>query len=223
MNKVLVVACAVVLILCGPASASLLYQYDTVTEAFTIPDSGNVLEMFNTGDGMTVATWITPSHERVNDYFGIVGKNPTKKYRWAFSLEFSKGAPQDTMHWLQPYNSKNVYGTFNAVHMGERTHIAWTMETRETDYEIKFYVNGELDVVATCPREGPTPYNPGIDIVVGKYNDQYNKFPGVMEDLRIYDEVLTEQQIAALIPEPATLGLMAMAFVALRLRRRRPR
>ena len=221
MNKVLVVACAVVLILCGPASATLLYQYDTVTSAFTIPDSGNVLEMFNTGDGMTVATWITPSHALTNDYFGIVGKNHSGKHRWAFSIDFGRGDSKDTMHWLQPYNGKHLWGTDNAVPLNELIHIAWTMETRETDFEVKFYINGVLDKALTCVREHFGEYNPGIDIVVGKYNDKYNKFPGVMEDLRLYDEILTEEQIHALvIPEPATLSLVAMAFVALRLRRR---
>jgi len=221
MNKILFAACALILVVCGPAPASLLYQYDTVTNAFTIPNTGNVLEMFNTGDQMTVATWITPTHAKVNDYFGIVGKNHSGMWRWGLSIDYGRSGSDDTMHWVQPYNGGHLWGTSDAVPYNTRTHIAWTMETRTTDYEIKFYVNGVLDKALTYSKDAGV-YNPGIDLMVGVYRTgSYDKFPGLMEDLRLYDEILTEQQIAALmIPEPATLGLVAMALLALRLRRR---
>jgi len=104
-------------------------------------------------------------------------------------------------------------------------HIAAT----PTDTGINFYLNGFLAGIHANGTDNNTgqgnngvadPY--GVGRSYGNGEDQY--FPGLIDEIRVYDTVLTQPEIQALtrpIPEPSTGILVGLAGLALGLRRRR--
>ena len=79
------------------------------------------------------------------------------------------------------------------------------------------------------PAEDMT--GPGLSIVAnaapflvgGVFNNNANvsRFDGLIDDVRLYDEALTQSQIEALIPEPASLALLGVGGLAILVRRKR--
>ncbi len=109
-----------------------------------------------------------------------------------------------------------------AVANGVWTHIAITYD--RVNNQAITYVNGvagpTIDI--TSVGDGALDWT---NATVGRYTDGNNTttrhFPGMIDDVRYYDEVLTGAQISALaIPEPSSLALLGLGCGFLMIRRR---
>ncbi|MCA9213201.1 MAG: PEP-CTERM sorting domain-containing protein [Planctomycetales bacterium] len=97
------------------------------------------------------------------------------------------------------------------------THLA---VTAEAGGEVNYYLDGALagthetlvDVNFGAPNTSP--------LYIGSRADLFTTMDGLLDDVRIYNEVLSAGDIAALVPEPSA-GLLCLLGVAALIRRRR--
>ncbi|MBN2211811.1 MAG: LamG domain-containing protein [Sedimentisphaerales bacterium] len=112
------------------------------------------------------------------------------------------------------------------VDLNTWAHFAWTFDSTGADLVCNYYINGQLDATHTLTGLGGTaiPYSAAT---IGAWNSDglgsYVRFlDGMVDDVRIYDEVLDETAINNLpgVPEPMTLSLLALGGLALARHRR---
>ncbi len=114
-----------------------------------------------------------------------------------------------------------VYGA-TPINDGQWHHVACTLAQDETvNANVKLYVDGVLE---TTTGGGTKPINSdAVPINIGwtgVATSQY-QFNGVINEVRIYDEELGADEIAALVPEPATLIMLGVGGLGLLKHRRR--
>ncbi|MCH1508876.1 MAG: LamG domain-containing protein [Akkermansiaceae bacterium] len=117
-------------------------------------------------------------------------------------------------HWGDDINSNGAPTT----EIGVWHHVTWTNTAGSNEQSI--YVDGVLAVSGGAGGYGA---NGGQTLLIGTSNNG-GSFNGDLDDVRVYDEVLSAAQIADLatvaIPEPTSGILLSLASLAL-LRRRR--
>ena len=121
-------------------------------------------------------------------------------------------------HWADDINSGTTLTQPNTWH-----HVAFTNTAAGTQ---TIYVDGV--VRGTGPGDnagGPTVGQmvQTLNVVIGTAGNA-GSFSGAVDEVKIYNQVLTQAQIqqAAVIPEPTSIVLLAASGLALMLRRRRP-
>ena len=117
-----------------------------------------------------------------------------------------------------------------AVTTSTWTHLAITYDAG-TDTKT-LWVNGAVSATDNVPESGPTQYAPNgtiemenLHIGSGQDDGANFYFSGNIDDVTIWDNVLTQAQIQNIrdnsIPEPSVFGLFGLAGLGLILRRRR--
>ena len=129
----------------------------------------------------------------------------------------SRGAAHWSGHWGDDINS----GAAPATEVGVWHHVAWTNTAGSNVQSI--FVDGALAVSGGGDNAGAYTANAVEALLVGSSRNK-GSFNGDLDDVRVYDEVLSAAQIADLatvaIPEPTSGILLSLASLAL-LRRRR--
>lgn len=153
----------------------------------------------------TVAAWVNP-----DDLGGVqrVFSSATGP-GWGFGL--SGANLRFTTYGVRDYNL--TLGT--GIVAGEWTHLAVTFDG---SFDAEFFVNGVSQGTVT----GVSAANAGTDVYrIGSRNGE--NFDGLIDEVRVYDEVLSESAIAnlAVVPEPSSSLLVVLGGMGLLLRRRR--
>ena len=179
----------------------------------------------NLANNFTVAGWINIDSAIVKsqpaaDNHRILGDDSAwDGDGWAFGV--TGGVMRFTRNGI--VDADDPSGT--AVPTDSWVHIAAT----PTSTGITFYLTGVLTGTNGNGADNNTglgnngledPY--GVGRAYGNAQDQY--FPGLLDEVRVYDSVLTQPEIAALmtaVPEPSTGLLIGLAGLAVGLRRRR--
>ncbi|MGA1864353.1 MAG: LamG domain-containing protein [bacterium] len=197
-------------------------EFDGTPDDFVIID-----HCIQPTDGITIAAWILPyslPEYEPGEYQIVTHRN----YR--FQLRFD-GALNTAIedHDASP---TNIYGEMNyyagTVYEDNWHHVALTYSSESPRY-IKFFIDGEL--VGTSPEytggDGKIEYDSTARLTVGKgYLSGWQRpFHGIIDELKIFDEGLAEDDIALLyrefapqpVPEPSTffllLGLLGFAGI----------
>jgi hypothetical protein len=99
-----------------------------------------------------------------------------------------------------------------AVTNGVWTHVAFTWDSSGAE----IFINGVSKKTSTEPMMTAT----GGTTYLGTGNLWLNPFKGVMDDVRVYDRVLSSTEIGQLaIPEPCTLVLLSLGGLLIRKRK----
>ena len=120
-------------------------------------------------------------------------------------------AVSETLH---PFNGKTTYGT-TPLQAEQWYHVAVTFEA---DHQ-KIYLDGvekindtDTDIASSIP-------NNNLPLLLGYSLAENTYFNGLIDDVRIYDNALSQPEIQAIIPEPATLLLLSLGGMMLRRKR----
>lgn len=173
---------------------------------------------------ITVAAWINVEAGRHGKGTGgnarfdrIIGDDAAwDGDAWAFGLQWSSATDATigfTKNGIVDINSSSI-----ALTRGTWLHVAATVSSTAG---VTFYLNG----TAVGNTANTTNMNTGTDAFgIGRAygGGEPQWFPGSIDEIRVYDNVLTQAEIAELmIPEPSTaaLGLLAGGMIVLRRRR----
>ncbi|MEN6459100.1 MAG: LamG-like jellyroll fold domain-containing protein [Thermoguttaceae bacterium] len=193
----------------GAGLVEQCFSLDGVDDYVAVPDAAS--NDVSNAEG-TISAWVKPSAVGDNDII----------------IAFGSGAGGQGIG-LGFWGSVRIYHHFGYYDWQTTTPVAantWTLLTYTWDATKEcVYVNGELK---ESRDRGDFSYVPGYArIGHGFWGDSANLFPGLIDEVRVYDNALSASEVAALVPEPSSLllvgtGMLATAFYRLRRRMKRP-
>ncbi|MFN0130775.1 MAG: LamG domain-containing protein [Verrucomicrobiales bacterium] len=149
---------------------------------------------------LSITAWVKPEGEIQWD--GIIAKNPSPdsnaNHAGNYELRIENGGR--FLHFLHQQGRADD----TAFHQGQAavvpsdvwTHVAVTADAAGSG-DVLFYLNGELvDQLPGIIRVKEFPVNEN-SLFIGSRADQFTSFDGYLDDVALYDGVLTQAQIAA--------------------------
>jgi hypothetical protein len=165
---------------------------------------------------ITVSAWIKLSRNVSEDQARIICRQNTGSGTEAWGLQIFKNN-----------NSNNIPGNYLAFHAnnGSQTRnivsdhslsiSEWFHVLGINDGQfLKLYINGSLDTI--IPSLGLVFWNNTAPARIGRTAYSYYFFPGVIDDIRIYNRALNDQEILALYFENSPYGPIANIQVSQR-------
>lgn len=165
-------------------------EFDGVDDYIYINNS----ESINLSGDFTISIWVKP------DSFGVVlAKGGTVTLYSRYSINLNHEDNGRIRVWAGDGTVDNFIDSNSLPQTGEWQHILYTY--MHSNRQIRIYINGELDKTSTV-TDGITQTDG--DLVIGR-SDYDNSNPGVpdeydglIDEVRIYNRVLTEAEIIQL-------------------------
>ncbi|MDD5596297.1 MAG: sugar-binding protein [Victivallaceae bacterium] len=149
---------------------------------------------FNSADELTVAVWINPhgSGKQRNKPV-ILSQGKYKKGGWYLFFNSPGGIG------IVLSNPDKVYiiSTRDGIRTNQWQHVAITMDKKKGAV---IYINGEKILIK---KEGFEWLPSLLPLYIGKYRDKNFEYEGAIDELRIYNRVLTAAEVKTLISHPA--------------------
>ncbi len=199
-------------------------RFDNPEQAYFFDGQNDYIEVENTGgafdlvNSWSISVWAKPA-EPINLPSGIgapvvwktafVGDNKqTFTLGWEgdkilLRMERASNDEDVKLFSAEPYNN-----------LTDWIHIVGTYDGNTMSLYLDGALNNSRDVGEVIAYTGPAPLRIG--------NDQYSGgsvFHGAIDDVRIYNRALSEEEVLSLVPEPATLSLFAIGALSLRRRK----
>lgn len=180
-----------VLAICPTGTA---LDFDGVNDYVRIPDSDSI----SVGNqDYTISAWINPRSLTGSDGAGtIVSKvkdGADKEYRFVLI--------DGDLHFDVENNSNNQFAQTNTalVEADDWQHVAVTFNSATTTPT--FYYNGSVQTSTSSIDTLPDELNDDLYIGTtgGAYYNHINKFDGQIDDIRIYNRVLSEEEIGEIM------------------------
>ncbi len=159
-----------------------------------VSDSNSIMG-FDENDDFSISIWLKPDQWSTGEYF--VDNNVFKLYHrgdWA----------GDRIYFLvyinEPYYKPNIGdsawhylpGVSSVTHLqeGEWYHITAVKQ----GYNMKLFINGELEKNLECLNSSMS-FRDATDLYIGSKNDGTNSIDGSIDEVRIYNNALLEEEI----------------------------
>ena len=173
---------------------------------------------FNLSTAMTVTAWLKSDGPSRNIWEMWLSKGNTSGWR-----SCQNGYP---MWWN--YQGTAIFWGVNgdaAVVYGEKTaldgtwhHVACTFDS--VSGYMATYVDGELDI-ARSDLAGVLIAQNALDVWIGSCTEYTGgTWVGLMDEITIWNEALSQEEIQAMVPEPITISLLGLGSLVM-IRRRR--
>ncbi len=143
------------------------------------------------GKNLTISFWMKSNHTSATAYYGLVTKYLDSANKdWGISFH-------DDWAYFYYENGGANDGSCNSssvkLHKGKWNHITASFDGSSLD--CNFYVNGTL--TETTSNSFSLPDTIGV-VEFGRNNYQNKNFSGALDDIRIYDRVLSNYEIRAI-------------------------
>ena len=120
---------------------------------------------------------------------------------------------------LAGWTDGGLYNSTSSINTGSWVHLVVVREADPTDGFTAVYINGSPEVLMASGDDDMSYIN---QIVLGGNTLDGRYYSGLMDDFQVYDEALTSGQVTYLyenpgqvVPEPASLSLLAIGVLAL--------
>jgi len=187
MKKLLL---TIIILLAVPSISHAVY-FDGVDDYVNI---GSVNSLHASTSDLTISAWIKPS--KVVGLMCIVSNSNAAQAVVPWELELNVTAAR--FSFGQSGTGSGTVRITNATNLNVDTwyHIVATRKFNSTtNWSAKLYLNGKLDGTGTLGRAGGTNQTVAIGRC-GAANAGY--FQGIVNDVRIYDRALTDQEVKSL-------------------------
>ena len=162
----------------------------------------------------TIMAWVKSN---VASYSDVTRARIITLYRASdSSTGFSLTCEGNLSTYSSLYRTSNNYKWFDSgmnVAANAWVHVALVQNGTQVNY----YING---ILMNSANDGGIPYiSNAVNATIGAYvynSSGFDFFNGRIDDVRIYNNALSQQDIQAIIPEPASLILLALGGLLLR-------
>lgn len=167
-------------------------KFDKVDDSLTIDASISIQNIFDGGG--TVMAWIKPISVGEGNEGAVL-----TKVKWLLLLTDQSGSDMKirfyqifTPTFIVPWTT-----TSRIVKTNEWTHVAVTYDNGNIANDPVIYANGKrVDIVDASPS-GTRTSDTGNVLTIGNNNDGTKTFDGHIDEVMMYDRILTEQEIKA--------------------------
>jgi hypothetical protein len=165
--------------------------------AVTVPGSGDLANLYLTG--MTIAAWIKPTSA------GGGGKGRiAEKTNWMLTMGSATTLEFGADNWTTAFARRTSSA---AVTLNTWQHVAATWDGSQNGTHIHIYVNGALADGASVNGAGTSVSDASQPLTIGNLQPGLNRgFAGTIDDVRVYNRVLTAAEIQALANPVAPPG-----------------
>ncbi|MBN1557119.1 MAG: LamG domain-containing protein [Lentisphaerae bacterium] len=167
---------------------------------YWLPDSSNRLTLSSGTAEMTVTAWVRWDGDKVPDVSrdvkcGIAGNWMGTKGGWAFGI-----STDGKLGFIGDNNTATRPQSEERISYGGWTHVALVLDQNINGLgRYTFYINGE-DAGNTASWDSPVTDWPQAVWVGSCFSTSGWPLNGALDDVRLYDEALTEAEIQAMVP-----------------------
>ena len=171
----------------------------SATSYINVPDNSTF--DFSSASGVTIATWVKREQDAAGYILIKMGTSGSSDDEYSLSL--------DAAGYIQgAFNSPTTYKVVtskSSIALNNWTHIA--LRWNQSDSKIAIYINGILDTIATSTVTSIQ--NTSQPFRIGKPQHNANSLIGSIDDIKIYNRALSDQEIYQLFNPSTSQGLIA--------------
>ena len=173
------------------------YSFDGISNSIVIPNFNSI----NGLDALSISVWINKVSTSSNPYDGIFSKRNNS------SIDLLTKGTENLFFRVSESVITNSYGytTSNKIQNGVWHHIVAIFQGAASENTLKalIYIDGSQELLTFANTFPSNTGNIDQDAYIGKYITDF--FRGKIDDIRIYNRTLTEQEIIALYNENVTV------------------
>ena len=174
------------------------------TAAVSVPGTGNLADLYLTG--MSISAWIQPTSAGG----GGKGRILDKAY-WMLRMGSANTLEFIADQWSTTFAQRTSTATIGTSWQ----HVAVTWTGSQTGTNIHIYINGVLADGASVNAAGTASSDAGLALKIGNNTSGNRGFAGSLDDVRIYNRILTSTEIQALADgtAPGTPGTPTLSGI----------
>ncbi|MBI5405797.1 LamG domain-containing protein [Candidatus Kaiserbacteria bacterium] len=180
----------------GPVGQAL--SFDGVNDIVSIPASSSLNNLKATG-GMTLSVWIYPKSLGQNNLGRIFDKANAITPTGGWILNLSNQTAANQINFANSGSTAlSSLSVANAITLNKWQHVALTWDGATTASTVKIYINGIETTYASAVDGVSLDSDAAEAVKIGNDKSGVRTFNGFIDDARVYNRVLSAQEITQL-------------------------